>query len=182
MTEQLREIGIRLRALREILDLTAEEMAERCHVSVENYLAYEQGDKDFSFSFLYNAAEALNVDVMELMTGDSPKLSTCSLVRSGKGFKVERREAYSYHHLDFTFRNKKADPFLVKVKPEKVPQLHSHEGQEFQYLLEGEAEVTVGNATYTMRPGDSLYIDSSTPHALTALNGEPATFLAVVMK
>ena len=182
MTEQLREIGIRLMALREILDISAEEMAERCKISLEDYLAYEKGDKDFSFSFLYNAAEILNVDVMELMTGDAPKLSNCSFVKKGKGYSIKRGEQYEYRHLAFTFRDKKADPFLVTVSPEKNPHLHSHEGQEFQYLLEGEAEVRIGDTTYVMHPGDSLYINSSTPHALTALNGEPATFLAVVMK
>ena len=112
----------------------------------------------------------------------APKLSNCSFVKAGKGYSIKRGEQYDYRHLAFTFRNKKADPFLVTVMPEKTPNLHSHEGQEFQYLLEGEAEVRIGDATYVMHPGDSLYINSSTPHALTALNGEPATFLAVVMK
>ena len=92
MTEQLREIGIRLMALREILDISAEEMAERCKISLEDYLAYERGDKDFSFSFLYNAADILNVDVMELMTGDAPKLSNCSFVKAGKGYSIKRGE------------------------------------------------------------------------------------------
>lgn len=182
MTEQLREIGIRLKALREILDITAEEMAERCHISLEDYLAYESGDRDFSFSFLYNAADVLHVDVLELMTGDAPKLTNCSFVKAGKGYSVKRGEEYDYRHLAFTFRDKKADPFLVTVKPELNPQLHSHEGQEFQYLLEGEAEAIIGKSTYVMHPGDSLYINSSTPHALIARNGETATFLAVVMK
>lgn len=182
MTEQLREIGIRLRGLREILEISVEEMARRCKMSVEDYEAYERGERDFSFSFLYTAANVLGVDVLDIMTGDSPKLSTCSLVRAGKGFRVERSEAYSYMHLAFTFRNKKAEPFLVTVMPEELPELHGHEGQEFQYLLEGDALVAIGDMRYELHPGDSVYFDSSTPHALTALNGETAKFIAVVIK
>lgn len=183
MTDQLREIGTRLKALREIEELGAADIAARCKVTLEEYEAYERGDKDFSFSFLYTAASVLGVDVMELMSGDSPKLSSCSLVRAGAGFKVERRQAYSYRNLAYTFRNKKAEPFLVTVSPSgELPELHGHEGQEFQYLLEGEAVVAMGDARFELKAGDSLYFDSSIPHAMAARGGKEATFLAVVIK
>ncbi len=182
MTEQLVEIGIRLRALREIMGLEAYELAQACNVDVDTYLAYENGKKDFSFSFLYNAARALHVDVVDIMSGYSPKLSTCSVVRAGKGFKVERRSAYSYMALAFTFRNKKAEPFHVTVSPTNMPDLHGHEGQEFQYLLSGDAEMTIGETTFILHQGDAVYFDSSIPHALRALNGENAEFIAVVIK
>jgi hypothetical protein len=32
-----------------------------------------------------------------------------------------------------------------------------------------------------LEPGDSIYFDTSIPHAITALDGKPATFLAVVV-
>lgn len=182
MTEQLMEIGIRLRALREISDVSIQDMAEAIHISPEEYEKYERGEKDFSFSFLFNAARKLGIDVSDLMSGESPRLSTCSLVRAGRGFKVERRKAYSYMALAHTFRNKRAEPFLVTVEPANMPDLHSHDGQEFQYLLEGDAKVMMGDDTLVLHPGDSIYYDSSTPHALTAINDKPAKFLAVVIK
>jgi transcriptional regulator with XRE-family HTH domain len=43
-------------------------MAAKCEVSLEDYISYESGSKDFSFSFLYNAANALGVDVVDLMS------------------------------------------------------------------------------------------------------------------
>lgn len=182
MTEQLLEIGIRLKTLREIMDYSDVEMAQACHVSLEDYCAYERGEKDFSFSFLYNAADQLGVDVVDIMSGDSPKLSTCSVVRAGKGFKVERRAAYSYMALAYTFRNKKAEPFLVTVEPCAMPERHGHEGQEFQYLLSGDAEMSIGETTFILHAGDAVYFDSSVPHALRALNGKSAQFIAVVIK
>lgn len=182
MTEQLQEIGMRLMALREIMGLEPSELAEACKVDLETYLRYERGEKDFSFSFLYNAAAALGVDVVDLMSGESPRLSTCSVVRAGRGFKVERRAAYSYLALAFTFRNKRAEPFHVTVYPENMPDPHGHEGQEFQYLLKGEAEMTIGESTFLLHEGDAVYFDSSIPHALHSLNGAPAEFIAVVIK
>ena len=50
MTDQLKEMGMRMRDLREIMDYTALEVAERLGISEEEYLAYEAGEKDFSFS------------------------------------------------------------------------------------------------------------------------------------
>lgn len=183
MTEQIKEIGLRLAALRDICDMTPATMAERLGVPVEKYIAYEKGERDFSFSFLYNCAEILGVDILDLMSGESPKLSTCALVRKGQGFDVSRNEAYNYKHLAFTFRNKKSEPFLVTVEPaDELPPLNSHEGQEFNYVLEGRVLVQIGNITYELEEGDSVYFDSSVPHAERALDGKRARFIAVVMK
>ncbi len=183
MTEQIREIGLRLATLREVCDMTPATMAERLGVPLEKYIAYERGERDFSFSFLYNCAEILGVDILDLMSGESPKLSTCALVRKGQGFNISRNEAYDYKHLAFTFRNKKAEPFLVTVEPtEELPALNSHEGQEFNYIIEGKMLFKIGDITYELEEGDSVYFNSSVPHAERALDGKRARFLAVVMK
>ena len=49
MTEQIKEIGLRLAALRELCDMTPEEVSEKLGVTLEKYLAHENGEKDFSF-------------------------------------------------------------------------------------------------------------------------------------
>lgn len=182
MTEQLQEIGRRLSALRNIADMSAEEFCEKAGVSMEELAAYEKGDSDFSFSFLYNAARILGVDVMDLMSGDSPRLSDWCLVRKGEGYVIDRRAAYRYNHLAFTFRNKKAEPFLVTVAPnQEKPSLHSHEGQEFNWMVEGRMKFYIANTEYILEPGDSIYFNSNIPHAMQALDDAPAKFLAVVM-
>ena len=117
MTEQLSEIGGRLKALRDLIDIPAEKMAQEMKLSVGEYLEYENGEKDFSFSFLYNAAGILGVDVVDIISGESPKLTVCALVRKGEGYDIMRRAAYDYKHLAFTFSKKKAEPFMVTVEP-----------------------------------------------------------------
>ncbi|MBE6618730.1 MAG: helix-turn-helix transcriptional regulator [Ruminococcaceae bacterium] len=183
MTEQIKEIGLRLATLRELCDMTPEEVAERVEVPTEKYIAYEKGERDFSFSFLYKCAEIFGVDVLDIMSGESPKLSTCAMVRKGQGFAVTRNKAYDYKHLAFTFKNKKAEPFLVTVEPtEELPPLNSHEGQEFNYIIEGKMLFKIGEITYELEEGDSVYFDSGVPHAEKALDGKKARFLAIVMK
>jgi quercetin dioxygenase-like cupin family protein len=174
---------MRLSALREIMELTPANLAERMNMPKADYLRYEKGEVDFSFSFLYKAANLLGVDVVDLMSGESPKLSLYTLVRAGDGYEINRRAAYDYKHLAYTFRNKKAEPFLVTVepKPDENPTLHAHDGQEFDYMLSGTMVFFLGGTEITLNPGDSVYYDSSIPHAMKA-GAEAARFLAVVLK
>ena len=183
MTEQLIEIGRRLHALREIVGLSEDEMAAHCATDVQTLREYEQGKRDFSFGFLYSAAGVLGVDMLDLMSGDSPKLSICTVVRNGQGYGIERQKAYSYKHLAYTFRNKKAEPFMVEVESkEEPPERHGHEGQEFHYVIEGSLDVYIGDMAYVLEMGDSIYFNASFPHAMRARNGKKARFIALIIK
>ena len=185
MTEQLREIGQRLSSLREIMDVGAGDLCARCDITPEDLAAYEKGEKDFSFSFLYNAAAVLGVDVLDLLSGESPKLSSCCVVRRGQGLDIQRVAAYDYKHLAYTFRNKKAEPFMVTVeaRPDsELPEPHTHPGQEFNYIVEGGLTFHLNGTDYILEEGDSVYFDSSLPHFINARGGKPAKFLALVIK
>ena len=184
MTEQLMEIGERLRALRNIMDISAGTMAERMNLDIAEYMAYEQGDRDFSFSFLFNAAGILGVDIVDIISGDTPRLTTCSLIRRGEGYHIVRQQAYDYRHLAFTFAGKKAEPFMVTVEPSGDEEVnpHSHNGQEFNYMVSGSLEFYLDNMMYVLEEGDSVYFDSGISHAMRARSGQPAQFIAVVIK
>ena len=184
MTDQLRQIGERIAALREIEEIDVKTMAARLEMSEEDYILYEEGKKDFSVSFLNNVAVILGVDMVDIMVGDSPKLSIACVVRKGEGFEIDRRAAYNYKHLAFTFRKKIAEPFYVTVEPNDIekPTQHAHEGQEFDYVLEGSMTFFIGDIVYELNEGDSVYFNSDLPHAMKATNGKPCKFLAIVMK
>jgi len=184
MTEQLLEIGGRLHGLRGIMDIPAEKMAEAMKISIAEYMEYESGQRDFSFSFLLNAAKVLGVDIVDIISGETPKLTTCALVKKGEGFDIKRRDAYAYKHLAFTFSQKKAEPFLVTVEPNKDGKVipYSHDGQEFNYILSGKMDFHLGDIVYELNEGDCVYYDSSIPHAMKAAGGQQLQFLAIVMK
>ncbi len=183
MNEQIKDIGMRLRSLREDMEISPEEMAQKLDVDSVTYKAYESGEMDFSFSFIYKAADILGVDVLDLISGNAPTLSMCCMVKKGKGYSVMREEEYDYKHLAYTFRNKKAEPFLVTITPdEKTPVMHEHEGQEFNYLISGKMMFYIGDISYELSKGDSVYFDSSVPHAEVAIGDKDAQFIAVVIK
>jgi transcriptional regulator with XRE-family HTH domain len=181
---QIQMIAIRIADLREIVGLTQEEVAKRSQVPLEDYILYEKGEKDFSFSHLFNIAETLGVDISDLLTGESPKLRGYILTRNGKGLAFDRRKQYHYQHLAYNFAHKLAEPFIVTVEqdaPDVVKQAHSHEGQEFDYVLDGILRIILGGNELILAPGDSVYYDSSLPHVMYAPEGD-CRFIAVVVK
>lgn len=183
MEEQLIEMGYRLAELREIKGLSQEDLAKKLNVSLEEYRAYEEGQRDFSFSFMFNVATILGVDVFNLLSGHSPKLSDCAVVKKGHEFFVKKEGAYDYKHLAYTFKDKKGEPFFVTCMPgEEDNELHSHEGQEFNFVLSGSMMFKIGNLTYELNKGDSVYFNSKIPHGIKVLGDTPLKFLAIVMK
>ena len=70
MNTQIKDIGMRLASLRDDFEISIEEMAQKLGEDVETYKKYENGEMDFSFSFIYNAAEILGVDVLDLIGYD----------------------------------------------------------------------------------------------------------------
>lgn len=181
---QIQMIAMRITDLRDISGMSAEEVAEKSGVPLEEYVAYEKGERDFSFSHLFNIAETLGVDISDLLTGESPKLRGYVLTRAGKGLAFDRRRQYHYQHLAYNFAHKLAEPFIVTVEqdaPGTVKQAHSHEGQEFDYVLEGYLKIVLGGNELLLSPGDSIYYDSSLSHAMYAMEGD-CRFIAVVIK
>ena len=104
MNDQLKDIGMRLASLREDCEYTTAQMAEKLNMSEPEYIEYEKGNKDFSFSFVYNCANLLGVDVLDIISGSSPTLSKACMVEAGKGYSVKREHEYDYKHLAYTFR------------------------------------------------------------------------------
>lgn len=49
-------------------------MAEKTDISAYEYLAYEGGAKDFSFSFIYKFANVCGIEIADLMEGESPHI------------------------------------------------------------------------------------------------------------
>jgi transcriptional regulator with XRE-family HTH domain len=182
--EQLAAIAMRIKDLRDIAGLTAAEVARKAGVGLSDYEAYEAGTSDFSFSHLFNIAEVLGVDISDLLTGESPKLHGYILTRADEGLEFHRRDQYIYHHLAYNFKDKLAEPFIVTVSEDHRDtrkQAHSHAGQEFDYVLEGTLKIVLGGQELFLKKGDSMYYDSSLPHAMYALEGD-CRFIAVVIK
>lgn len=183
MQEQIRQIAMRLKGLRELEDISVEDMAKDFNIPLETYIGYESGEVDIPVSFLYEVAEKFGMALTEILTGENPKLSTYCLVRSGKGLNVDRRKEYIYQNLAYNFKNKKIEPFLVTVEPKDEDfEIHAtrHEGQEYNYVLEGRLEIQINGKSLILEEGDSIYFDAKYPHGAKALGGKSVRFLAVI--
>jgi transcriptional regulator with XRE-family HTH domain len=184
MNDDIREIAKRIKELRDISGVSAESLAKEFKVTAEEYRKYESGEADIPVSFLYEIANKFGVELTAILTGGEPRLSTFSHVKKGKGVSVDRRKQYKYQSLGYNFLNKKAEVFLVTAEPDKADSpvhFNSHIGQEFNYMLEGSMKVIIDGNEIVMEEGDSLYFDPSHDHAMKALNGKPAKFLAVIL-
>ena len=185
MDEQIKQIAERLRGLRDALDLSVEEVASDCKLTVDEYRALESGESDLSVSLLQRIAHKYGITLDELMFGEEPKMKSYFLTRKGTGVSVERTKAYKYESLASGFKDRIADPFIVTVEPKPegtAVYFNTHEGQEFNLVIEGRLLLNINGKELILNPGDSLYFDSSKPHGMLALDGKTVKFLAVVMQ
>jgi transcriptional regulator with XRE-family HTH domain len=187
MEMRIIEIAERIKGLRNMMDLTEEEMAKVTGVTVEKYREYESGLIDFPFTFLLKSAERLRVDMAELLTGDNPKLSFYTVVRCGKGPRIERRKGFEYRHLAHLMKNRVAEPFFVTapyVEQDQNKQIvySTHKGQEFNLVLKGVLKVELEGHVEVLNEGDSIYYDSGHNHGMMAIGDSDCQFLAVVIK
>ncbi len=182
MDEAIKQIAERLRGLRDVLELTTEEVARDCGIEQSEYEQAETGNCDISVSMLQKIARHYHIALDALMFGEEPKMSTYFLTRAGKGISVERTKAYKYQSLAAGFKDRKADPFIVTVEPNDNPiHYNTHEGQEFNLIIQGRMLISVGGKELVLNEGDSLYFNSALPHGMKALDGKTVKFLAIIL-
>lgn len=182
----LKNIGTRLFTMRDILDISVEEMAAVTGTTPEFYTACERGESDIPISFLYKCAHHLGVDVTDLLMGETPRLSVYQVVRKNEGVPVERRHGFSYKNMSYLFKGRKVEPFMVTAPYSDAEQnapipLSVHTGQEFDMVISGTLRMIVDGKTETLEEGDCIYLDSSYPHGMIATGGSDCSFLAVVI-
>lgn len=183
MNEAIKAVADRLKGLREIMDVTVEEAAKTCGITVEQYINYESGEIDIPVGVLHCMAKQYNIELTTLISGGEPHMKAYCLTKKGKGLSVDRRKDYKYQSLASGFMNRKADPFLVTITPEDTKEVHfnSHPGHEFNYVLEGTMRIFVDGKAMELEEGDCLYFDATKPHGMQALNNKNAKFLAIII-
>jgi len=92
-------------------------------------------------------------------------------------------QGYSYESLSFRKQNKKMEPFLLSVT-ERVAEenTYSHDGEEFLFVMKGNAELLLEDERIQLGAEDCVYFDSSLRHRLLSRDGEEVSVLAVVTR
>ncbi len=183
---KIKEMAGRIRELRQIENLSVEQMAEKTGVSVQEYVECENGNKDLNFAFIYRCSLALNVNVTDIIEGYSPKLKGYTVTRYGAGQKIAQAHGMTYYNLAYAFQNRIAEPLYVRSVYKEDAQgkdieLTTHAGQECDIVVDGYLMVQIGEHKEILGPGDSIYYDSDTPHGMIAVNGRDCVFYAIVL-
>ena len=186
LENEIQEVARRIKALREDMNLTQEALAKKIGLTPEEYARYESGEEDFSFTFIYKIAQVCNVEMTDLMEGESPALSEVTVTRKGEGDQIVRREGFEYFRLAPKFKNKLAEPFFVRIPYSQEAlnppyEYSTHVGQELDIVLKGSLKMVVGDVVEILHEGDSIYYNSALPHNEIALGGEDCEIYAIVM-
>jgi transcriptional regulator with XRE-family HTH domain len=183
MSDLNREIGERIKGVRTLNKLTIEKFAKQVGTTPEQMAQYENGSIEIPVSFLHDVSHNFDISMTELLSGESAKLSVYSVVRSGKGVGVNRRQAYDYQSLAYNFADRTIDPFYITIKPrsdnDTVPMLY-HTGQEFHYVLDGTVRIKVAKHETVLHKGDSIYFNSTYPHSIEAIGGKAAHMIVTI--
>ena len=183
---QLMEIALRIREMREILGYSKQKMADLTEVSEETYRLYETGTVDLPFTFMHKCAKVFGLEITDLLEGHSAKLSGYTVTRRGKGLVTASEDGITIQDMAPMFRKKLATPYWVtyQYSPElqNLP-IHTttHTGQEFDLVIKGAMRIKVGDHMEVLREGDSIFYKSSTPHGMIAIDGQDCVFLAMIM-
>ena len=183
---QLMEIALRIREMRNILGYSMEKMADLTEVSEDTYRQYEAGKMDLPFTFMHKCAKVFGLEITDLLEGHSAKLSGYTVTRRGKGLVTASEDGITIQDMAPMFRQKLATPYWVTYRYSEELQnlpIHTttHAGQEFDLVIKGAMRIRVGDHEEILREGDSIFYKSSTPHGMIAIDGQDCVFLAMIM-
>jgi DNA-binding transcriptional MerR regulator/quercetin dioxygenase-like cupin family protein len=153
--------GARFRRLRQRRNLSLVQVARATGVSAGFLSALERGQMRASVATLTRIARYYRTNLLSFFDA-SRKISR--LVLPGDRRVLETTKGVRMELL--AWGNKAMEPHLFRIKPGSGSgEPYTHEGEEFLHVIRGKFEIWIGNDEhYKLKPGDSLYFESSTPH------------------
>ena len=153
-------IGKRLRQLRVKRGLSLGQVAREVGISLGFLSALERSHMSASVSTLRKLARFYKTNILDFF---DPSESNSRLVQpdnrkvlqAGPGVRMEL----------LAWGNTVMEPHLFRIAPQAGSgESYTHDGEEFLYLLRGELHISLQGEDYQLKPGDSFYFESATPH------------------
>jgi transcriptional regulator with XRE-family HTH domain len=177
------DVGARIRSLREGLDLTLRQLAERSGVSAATLSQVERGESSPTLTVASRIADGLELSLSQLLRLDEG--NHLVLVRAGHG-RHRIRSGHEVQELTPPLPGQRADVSLHTLTPGSStggaddPPIHEPGSRETVFVIEGAVELTVDGASHELRAGDSATFDADLAHHLSNRSAEPVRLLAVV--
>ena len=153
--------GLRFRRLRQRRGLSLAQVARSTGVSVGFLSALERGQMRASIATMRRIARYYGTNILSFF---EPAKDNSRLVGPRERKVLETTKGVRMELL--AWGNTAMEPHLFRIKPGgSSGESYTHEGEEFLHILRGEFEVWLNtDEHYRLKPGDSLYFQSSTPH------------------
>jgi transcriptional regulator with XRE-family HTH domain len=166
-------IGDRIRMLRITQKRTMQEIAEASDLSKSMISKIENNKAIPSVAALVKIAKALGTTISSLLEQDGWMNAIMTTRQKALENVTDTDKGYSIYPYASEYHEKKIQPFLfVAKKDEVIPHELSHEGEEFIYVLKGKMKMQVGDMSYTLNNGDSLYFNSVQKHGIMPISDE----------
>ncbi len=177
-------VGKRIRLLREKKGISLDELSKMTGFDTGRLQDIEEGEIQPQLGTVMKLSKALDSALGRLVSGMGTKLY--SITRKDERKKTSRsttghgkQSLYSYMSLAPEVQGRHMEALIVQLEETEDKELSKHDGEEFIFVLEGTAELIIGEDTYDLEPGDSAYYLSTTKHKISAKQGK-ATILAVL--
>jgi len=172
ITTVLAEVGPRLKRVRVRRGVTLTELAAATGISKSTLSRLETGQRKPSLELLLPIAQAHQVPLDELVgapeVGD-PRIRPKPRKRHGRVV-VPLTQTPSGMHA-----------WKVLIPPEPgEPELRTHEGHEWLYVLSGQLRLILGDHDITMGPGEVAEFDTSLPHWFGPAGDHPVEILSLL--
>lgn len=171
ITAALDQVGPRLKRLRAQRDVTLTELAARTGISKSTLSRLETGQRKPSLELLLPLAHAYRVPLDELVgapeVGD-PRIRLKPQRRNGRIVIPLTRRPGSTHAWK-----------IVIPTTKSTPELKTHEGHEWLYVLSGRMRLVLGDHDLVLGPGEIAEFDTKVPHWFGSTGDEPAEVLSL---
>jgi DNA-binding transcriptional MerR regulator/mannose-6-phosphate isomerase-like protein (cupin superfamily) len=153
-------IGTHLRQLRARRHLSLAQVAEAVGISVGFLSALERSQMSGSVGTLRKLARFYKTNILDFFDvngsgGRRVRPTERKVLEAGAGVRMEL----------LAWGNTVMEPHLFRIAPEAGSgDPYTHEGEEFIYVLSGDLEITLDGEEHRLKPGDSFYFESNTPH------------------
>lgn len=158
------DVGQRLRELRAERSLSIRDLAKKSGLNVNTLSMIENGKNTPSLETLQLLAFTLDMPITAFFETNTPEKKIAH-------YKAGQRPSVDFAHgmledLGAGLPRRGAETFLVTLNPHSNSgeNLMVHTGREVVFCLEGQLTYTIGEQTFVLQPGDSLFFDAHLPH------------------
>src|SRR4051794_21497713 len=176
-------VGPRVKALREAMDLSLRDLAERSGVSAPMLSQVERGETSPTLQIASRIASGLELRLSQLLRLDEE--STVSIVRAGDG-RRGGAGGHAYEVLTPPLPGLRAEVTRHTLAPNSVtggpgdPPRHEPGARETTFLQTGSIVLRVDGTEHTLNAGDCVTFDADLPHHFANPGKEEAVLLAIV--